>query len=177
MFIYLCTYVEGGGWGRERGGGGGGGSAVSPGSCFPFLSGASPSLVQEEIRHFLQRQGVMPKKKRAGSQPRKADPRKNPHNFVVLPPQTVAQGLSRKLFTPLGRYRPRPPAQKCSWRGHRVLSAGRGPGDAEGTLSPSRSLAASPSYKTYGWVLKKNTCPAWAPRAPLRGPALACVFH
>ena len=146
------------------------GFAVQPGSRLPFLSGASPSLVQEEIRHFLQRQGVMPKKKRAGSQPRKADPRKNPHNFVVLPPQTVAQGLSRKLFTPLGRYRPRPPAQKCSWRGHRVLSAGRGPGDAEGTLSPSRSLAASPSYKTYGWVLKKEHLPGVGPASSPPGP-------
>ena len=51
-----------------------------------------------------------------------------------------------------------------------MLSAGRGPGDAEGTLSPSRSLAASPSYKTYGWVLKKNTLPGVGPASSPPGP-------
>ena len=50
-----------------------------------------------------------------------------------------------------------------------MLSAGRGPGDAEGTLSPSRSLAASPSYKTYGWVLKEHL-PGVGPASSPPGP-------
>ena len=46
--------------------------------------------------------------------------------------------------------RPQPPCA-ARWWGHQVLSAGRRPREAEGTLSPSRSLAASPSYEIFGW--------------------------
>ena len=46
-----------------------------------------------------------------------------------------------------------------------MLSAGRGPGDAEGTLSPSRSLAASPSYKLNLWV-GPGVGPASSPPGP-----------
>ena len=67
---------------------------------------------------------MMPKKKRAGGQPRKADPRKNPHNFDILPPQTVAQGLSRKLFAPHRSAWAASPLAQAQGRA-KVLSAGR----------------------------------------------------
>ena len=84
----------------------------------------------------------------------KAKPKRKAHTYLRLSIPTAKKrgtSLFRKLFTPLGWLGRNTPCV-VRWWGHRVLSSGRGPRAAEGTLSPSRSPAASPSYETFGWV-------------------------
>ncbi len=72
--------------------------------------------------------------------------------------------------------RPQPPCA-ARWWGHQVLSAGRRPREAEGTLSPSRSLAASPSYEIFGWEPEGKIAMGYlSHRMFHRGPAAPVCF-
>ena len=118
----------------------------------PFLNRAGPYLVQHEGHLFsdAKKRRKTPEQETQG----KAKPKRKAHTYLRLSIPTAKKrgtSLFRKLFTPLGWLGRNTPCV-VRWWGHRVLSAGRGPRAAEGTLSPSRSPAASPSYETFGWV-------------------------
>ena len=101
----------------------------------------------------------------------KRERKKAPHTYLRLSRpygQKDGTDLSRMLFTPL-------PPCAARWWGHQVLSAGRRPREAEGTLSPSRSLAASPAYEISGWAPEGKSKMGylshgmfhWGPAAPV----------
>ena len=84
--------------------------------------------------------------------------------------------MSKTLSTPLGRLGRNPPA-KPRWWGHQVLPAGRRPREAEGTLSPSRSLAASPAYEISGWEPEGQIMMGYLSHGRFhRGPAAPVCF-
>ena len=122
------------------------------GPDLPFLNRAGPCLVQHVGRLFSDA-----KKRRKTPEhetQKKTNPNEKPtptYDFRIPTAKKRGTSLFRKLFTPLGWLGRNTPCV-ARWPGRRVLSAGQGPRATEGTLSPRRSPAASPSYKTFGWV-------------------------
>ena len=122
----------------------------------PFLSRAGPSHVLGDIHQkiFLKQdwENIHIRQKRE----RKGLPHL-PTTFGNLQPKRWHK-LVQDVIHAARSARPQPPCA-ARWWGHQVLSAGRRPREAEGTLSPSRSLAASPSYEIFGCVKREGGVP------------------